>query len=95
MFGMRYIFFLGIVNMKKGRLRLSTDLSKASSSFQLIGSIDERDFTLCSVREECHLVLNLCCAGVGTRHYYRKLGYQLEGPYMTKMLPTYFDDCDW
>ena len=26
-------------------------------------------------------------SGVGTRHYYRKLGYQLEGPYMVKMLP--------
>lgn len=25
-------------------------------------------------------------AGVGTRHYYRKLGYELEGPYMTKPL---------
>ncbi|KAJ4459042.1 putative Elongator complex protein 3 [Paratrimastix pyriformis] len=25
-------------------------------------------------------------AGVGTRHYYRKLGYQLEGPYMVKYL---------
>lgn len=25
-------------------------------------------------------------AGVGTRHYYRKLGYSLEGPYMVKYL---------
>lgn len=25
-------------------------------------------------------------SGVGTRHYYRKLGYQLEGPYMVKYL---------
>lgn len=25
-------------------------------------------------------------AGVGTRNYYRKLGYELDGPYMTKML---------
>lgn len=23
-------------------------------------------------------------AGVGTRNYYRKLGYHLEGPYMVK-----------
>ena len=23
-------------------------------------------------------------AGVGTRHYYRKLGYYLDGPYMVK-----------
>jgi elongator complex protein 3 len=25
-------------------------------------------------------------SGVGTRHYYRKLGYELEGPYMVKDL---------
>ncbi|CAB3998000.1 probable elongator complex 3 [Paramuricea clavata] len=25
-------------------------------------------------------------SGVGTRNYYRKLGYDLEGPYMTKMI---------
>eukprot|EP00178_Gracilaria_changii_P027454 TRINITY_DN878_c0_g1_i1.p1 TRINITY_DN878_c0_g1~~TRINITY_DN878_c0_g1_i1.p1 ORF type:complete len:572 (-),score=90.27 TRINITY_DN878_c0_g1_i1:2654-4369(-) len=25
-------------------------------------------------------------SGVGTRHYYRKLGYHLEGPYMVKLL---------
>ncbi|KAH7640766.1 elongator complex protein 3 [Dermatophagoides farinae] len=25
-------------------------------------------------------------SGVGTRHYYRKLGYQLDGPYMSKCL---------
>eukprot|EP01116_Phalansterium_solitarium_P004844 TRINITY_DN1600_c0_g3_i1.p1 TRINITY_DN1600_c0_g3~~TRINITY_DN1600_c0_g3_i1.p1 ORF type:complete len:591 (+),score=162.97 TRINITY_DN1600_c0_g3_i1:115-1887(+) len=25
-------------------------------------------------------------AGVGTRHYYRKLGYELDGPYMSKLL---------
>lgn len=25
-------------------------------------------------------------SGVGTRHYYRKLGYELEGPYMVKPL---------
>ena len=23
-------------------------------------------------------------AGVGTRHYYRKLGYETDGPYMSK-----------
>jgi elongator complex protein 3 len=28
-------------------------------------------------------------SGVGTRHYYRKLGYELDGPYMSKMLSTY------
>ena len=25
-------------------------------------------------------------SGVGTRHYYRKLGYELEGPYMVESL---------
>ena len=25
-------------------------------------------------------------SGVGTRNYYRKMGYELEGPYMTKLL---------
>lgn len=25
-------------------------------------------------------------SGVGTRHYYRKLGYELQGPYMVKHL---------
>lgn len=25
-------------------------------------------------------------SGVGTRNYYRKLGYELEGPYMIKFL---------
>lgn len=25
-------------------------------------------------------------SGVGTRNYYRKLGYELEGPYMVKSL---------
>ena len=25
-------------------------------------------------------------SGVGTRQYYRKLGYELDGPYMSKLL---------
>ena len=28
----------------------------------------------------------LVISGVGTRHYYRKMGYRLDGPYMSKML---------
>ena len=28
----------------------------------------------------------LVISGVGTRHYYRKLGYHLDGPYMSKLL---------
>eukprot|EP00850_Spirogloea_muscicola_P008544 SM000045S16289 [mRNA] locus=s45:629288:631273:- [translate_table: standard] len=27
-------------------------------------------------------------SGIGTRQYYRKLGYELEGAYMTKILKT-------
>lgn len=27
-------------------------------------------------------------SGVGTRHYYRKLGYELEGTYMVKYLKS-------
>jgi elongator complex protein 3 len=30
-------------------------------------------------------------SGVGTRHYYRKLGYELEGPYMMKELRPELD----
>lgn len=28
----------------------------------------------------------LVISGVGTRHYYRKMGYELDGPYMSKKL---------
>jgi len=31
----------------------------------------------------------LVISGVGTRHYYRKLGYELDGPYMSKLLKTW------
>jgi elongator complex protein 3 len=37
-------------------------------------------------REEHGSEKLLVIAGVGTRHYYRKLGYKLDGPYMSKML---------
>ncbi|KAI9005907.1 Elongator subunit [Gaertneriomyces sp. JEL0708] len=37
-------------------------------------------------REEHGSVKLAVIAGVGTRHYYRKLGYELDGPYMSKML---------
>lgn len=29
---------------------------------------------------------NVLISGVGTRDYYRKLGYELDGPYMSKSL---------
>jgi elongator complex protein 3 len=37
-------------------------------------------------REEHGSEKLLVIAGVGTRHYYRKMGYTLDGPYMSKML---------
>eukprot|EP01085_Mycamoeba_gemmipara_P005112 Mycagemm_TRINITY_DN10189_c0_g1::TRINITY_DN10189_c0_g1_i2::g.5112::m.5112 type:complete len:576 gc:universal TRINITY_DN10189_c0_g1_i2:116-1843(+) len=37
-------------------------------------------------RDEHHSVKIAVISGVGTRHYYRKLGYELEGPYMVKNL---------
>jgi elongator complex protein 3 len=37
-------------------------------------------------REEHRSDKIVVISGVGTRHYYRKLGYRLDGPYMSKML---------
>lgn len=37
-------------------------------------------------REEHQSHKLLVIAGVGTRHYYRKLGYEIDGPYMSKTL---------
>jgi elongator complex protein 3 len=37
-------------------------------------------------REEHGSAKMAVISGVGTRHYYRKLGYELEGPYMVKTL---------
>ena len=41
----------------------------------------------------CCVTFDLTCVvlffmpiGVGTRNYYRKIGYELEGPYMIKAL---------
>jgi elongator complex protein 3 len=36
----------------------------------------------------------LVISGVGTRHYYRKMGYTLDGPYMSKMLSPVDEDDD-
>lgn len=33
-----------------------------------------------------YCICMLCFAGVGTRNYYRKMGYELQGPYMVKEL---------
>lgn len=37
-------------------------------------------------REEHNSTKLAVISGVGTRHYYRKLGYQLDGPYMSKQI---------
>jgi elongator complex protein 3 len=37
-------------------------------------------------REEHGSLKMVIIAGVGTRNYYRKLGYELDGPYMSKLL---------
>ena len=37
-------------------------------------------------REEHGSIKLAVISGVGTRHYYRKLGYELEGTYMVKNL---------
>jgi elongator complex protein 3 len=37
-------------------------------------------------REEHGSVKMAVISGVGTRDYYRKLGYELDGPYMSKSL---------
>ena len=37
-------------------------------------------------REEHGSAKMAVISGVGTRHYYRRLGYALDGPYMSKAL---------
>lgn len=37
-------------------------------------------------KEEHGSVKIAVISGIGTRNYYRKLGYELDGPYMSKML---------
>lgn len=43
-------------------------------------------------REEHFSTKIAVISGVGTRDYYRKLGYQLDGPYMSKKLTDIDDD---
>ena len=47
-------------------------------------------------REEHRSEKILVISGVGTRNYYRKLGYYLDGVYMSKLLESdnYNDDDD-
>jgi len=42
--------------------------------------------TVWHVSLTAHQTNTFIILGVGTRNYYRKLGYELEGPYMTKRL---------
>ena len=43
-------------------------------------------------REEHFSTKIAVISGVGTRDYYRKLGYELDGPYMSKKLTDFEDD---
>ena len=43
-------------------------------------------------REEHFSTKIAVISGVGTRDYYRKLGYELDGPYMSKKLTDIDDD---
>lgn len=40
----------------------------------------------CYRRRVCIEFFWILLSGVGTRNYYRKMGYELEGPYMVKRL---------
>jgi elongator complex protein 3 len=42
-------------------------------------------------REHCSKKIAVI-SGVGVRGYYRKLGYELDGPYMSKMLPEWTEE---
>jgi elongator complex protein 3 len=43
-------------------------------------------------RREHHSRKIAVISGVGVRGYYRRLGYELDGPYMSKMLPEWTDE---
>ena len=47
--------------------------------------VDHRPLSVYYV-DECSFANMLIFTGVGTRDYYRKLGYELDGPYMSKSL---------
>jgi len=53
-----------------------------SSKIVVISGNEEND-CMCNFYIKNPCLSNL---GVGTRHYYRKLGYELDGPYMSKYL---------
>ena len=53
-----------------------------SLSFQVCFPCD-RDVSQALLSSESVFVT----AGVGTRNYYRKIGYELDGPYMSKIFP--------
>lgn len=84
--------FLVVVEVSRFGLELHFGYFQNSLCFFLVCPmcVDRRFFTaffLC-------LLSTPPLTGVGTRHYYRKLGYELEGPYMVKTLVYERDEAD-
>ncbi|KAH9420522.1 hypothetical protein DERP_000948 [Dermatophagoides pteronyssinus] len=65
---------------KKNKKNLSNGLSKSEIMVTVVAEIIAE--LIKADRQDYSVDLNR----VGTRHYYRKLGYQLDGPYMSKCL---------
>lgn len=59
--------------------------TKLVQTMRAIGVHDDQALPLLS---ECMCYVPRCLflLGVGTRNYYRKIGYELDGPYMSKQL---------
>ena len=73
------LFRLCLVSVTLWQLSFCVFCSLSSASCCIHCSVVLSDAFLC-------LILGCICAGVGTRHYYRKLGFGLTGPYMIKKL---------
>jgi hypothetical protein len=63
----------------------------ACGTYARLGTADTSALTSSPSTFDSH---GMCCmwqviSGVGTRHYYRKLGYELDGPYMSKSLDDF------
>jgi hypothetical protein len=75
-------------------------LSSQVSDLLTTAALDRCEVTESNKKMPSHghqLSYNCLCVGVGTRDYYRKLGYRLEGPYMVKSLVSEDDSmlpCD-
>lgn len=79
---MRFCFRL---NTEPPRIRVLLAYEIILSSVQGFGTLLMEEAERIA-RDEHGSVKIAVISGVGTRNYYRKLGYELEGPYMTKWL---------